>query len=114
MHGMNRTTGSPLSGDDHLAQSIGDILTTPIGSRIMLRDYGSRLIELIDRPLNALTRLQFLAAITDSLRRWEPRLRVTRVTMSAGSADGSALLTITGQRIDQPGQPDARIAIPLN
>jgi phage baseplate assembly protein W len=41
MQGMNRNTGRKLSGVDHLRQSIVDILTTPIGSRVMRRDYGS-------------------------------------------------------------------------
>jgi hypothetical protein len=114
MHGMNRHTGSPLIGDDHLAQSIGDILTTPIGSRVMLRDYGSRLLELIDYPLNASTRLSFIAAIAEAVTRWEPRLRLSRVDMSAGSADGSATIIIEGQRLDRPDQPFTRLAIPLS
>jgi phage baseplate assembly protein W len=113
MHGMNRTTGSPLSGDDHLAQSIGDILSTPIGTRVMLRDYGSRLFDLIDQPLNSITRLKFIAATVDALRRWEPRLRVTRVLLSASDASGSAAITIEGERLDQPGKPLTRLAIPL-
>ncbi len=32
--------------------SIRDILSTPIGSRVMLPEYGSRLFELIDRRGN--------------------------------------------------------------
>lgn len=114
MHGMNRHTGSPLSGDDHLAQSIGDILTTPVGSRLMLRDYGSRLLDLIDHPLNAATRLKFIAATADAITRWEPRLRLTRVDMSSGNADGTAALIIEGQRLDRPDQPFSRLAIPLS
>ena len=47
MTGMDRETGKSLSGIEHLRQSIRDILTTPIGSRVMRRDYGSRLFELL-------------------------------------------------------------------
>ncbi|WP_375666036.1 MULTISPECIES: GPW/gp25 family protein, partial [unclassified Bartonella] len=50
--GMDRTTGKPLTGIDHLRQSILDILSTRIGSRVMRRDYGSRVAELIDAPVN--------------------------------------------------------------
>lgn len=39
MNGISATTGRPLSGIDHLRQSIRDILTTPIGSRVMRRLY---------------------------------------------------------------------------
>jgi phage baseplate assembly protein W len=41
MIGTNATSRKPLAGIEHLRQSIRDILTTPIGSRIMRRDFGS-------------------------------------------------------------------------
>lgn len=34
---MNRSTGAALATSAHISQSIGDILTTPIGSRVMRR-----------------------------------------------------------------------------
>jgi phage baseplate assembly protein W len=43
MIGLNAANGQALSGLDHLRQSIRDILTTRIGTRVMRRDYGSRL-----------------------------------------------------------------------
>jgi len=52
MLGMDRRTGLPLSGLDHLRQSIEDILTTPIGSRRMRPGYGSRLRRYVDLPVN--------------------------------------------------------------
>jgi hypothetical protein len=55
MIGMDAVTGKPMYDTAHLSQSIGDILSTPIGSRVMRRDYGSALFELVDAPGNALT-----------------------------------------------------------
>lgn len=52
MRGMDAKTGKVLEGIDHLKQSIIDILTTPVNSRIMRRSYGSRLLELVDKPIN--------------------------------------------------------------
>ena len=49
LSGMDASTGQPLTGSAHLVQSIRDILTTPIGSRVMRRDYGSRLPALLAR-----------------------------------------------------------------
>lgn len=46
--GMNRTTGESISDVDHISQSIGDILRTPVGSRVMRREYGSLLSQMID------------------------------------------------------------------
>lgn len=79
MYGLNRNSGAPLLGIDHLRQSIVDILTTPIGSRVMRREYGSRLYQLIDAPLNRQTIVDIYTATAEALLRWEPRLNVTRV-----------------------------------
>ena len=82
MQGMNRNTGQPLSGIDHLRQSIIDILTTPVGSRVMRRDYGSRLYELVDAPMNRATLVDIYAATAEALLQWEPRLALKRVCVS--------------------------------
>ena len=76
---MDRSTGRRITGMNHLQQSIADILTTPLGSRLQRRTYGSLLPGLIDQPDNARTRLRCYAAIASALMNWEPRLRVTRV-----------------------------------
>ena len=38
MNGVNSRTGKRLSGSDHLRQSVSDILSTPLGSRVLVRD----------------------------------------------------------------------------
>ena len=50
MIGLNSHKGKRLDGLSHLHQSIRDILTTRRGTRVMRRDYGSRLPELVDNP----------------------------------------------------------------
>ncbi|WP_426088839.1 GPW/gp25 family protein [Janthinobacterium sp. PSPC1-1] len=71
MMGMHAATGRSLTGLGHLRQSVTDILTTPRGSRIRRRRYGSEVPELIDQPLNSATRLRIYAATAFTLRRWE-------------------------------------------
>jgi len=83
MNGMDRATGKQLSGDEHLAQSIADILSTPLGSRVMRRDYGSLLPELLDRPLTAATRLLCAQATALAIARWEPRVTVRQARSPA-------------------------------
>ncbi len=46
--GMNSHTGLSISEADHIRQSVRDILLTPVGSRVMRREYGSLLSALID------------------------------------------------------------------
>lgn len=115
MKGMNATTGAALDGDEHLEQSIADILTTPIGSRVMLREYGSDIPALIDQPMNAVTRQKVYAATATALARWEPRIRLTRVTLDAGDVAGSYRLTLEYRRVDAAGAASGgdRLVLPL-
>lgn len=82
MQGMNSVTGQHLAGEAHLRQSIIDILTTPLGTRVMRRDYGSRLFELVDAPINRTTLVEIYAATAEALLKWEPRLELTRVRVT--------------------------------
>jgi phage baseplate assembly protein W len=95
MNGMHKDTGKPLSGLAHLRQSIVDILSTAPETRIMRRDYGSDLFNLIDAPQNAATMARFYASVAVALDRWEPRLRLTKVT-AEGSQSGEVILTVRG------------------
>ena len=42
------------------------------------------------------------AATAIALRRWEPRLRLTRVTLQGEAKDGTLTIRIEGQRLDLP------------
>jgi len=96
MNGTNATTGKALGGIAHLRQSLTDILTTPLGSRVMRRDYGSRLFQLIDAPLNRRTLMELYAATAEAIARWEPRFRVTKVK-AVQAKPGSVELDLTGE-----------------
>ncbi|MBY6206888.1 GPW/gp25 family protein [Halomonas sp. DP3Y7-2] len=98
MTGMNATSGRTLDGLEHIRQSVRDILTTPIGSRVMRREYGSLLPELIDAPLNDATLLQAYAATVMAIIRWEPRIQITAVRRSVSTGQhGAATIEIEGQ-----------------
>ena len=96
MDGINASTGKRLGGLDHLRQSIRDILTTPIGTRVMRRDYGSRIFSLVDAPMNRTTLLELYAATAEALEKWEPRLKLESVKAVAASP-GHIELDITGK-----------------
>lgn len=96
MIGMDATTGKTASGLAHLRQSVTDILTTPIGSRVMRRDYGSRLYSLVDAPFNDATRLAMMAATYEALETWEPRLQLSHIAVDM-PAVGQALIYLSGE-----------------
>ncbi|MEO0444418.1 MAG: GPW/gp25 family protein [Pseudomonadota bacterium] len=83
MSGMNAETGKALAGIDHLKQSIRDILLTPIGSRVMRRSYGSRLLYLLDQPVNEVLIASIQSAVVEALTHYEPRLRLSRVAVNS-------------------------------
>ncbi|NDV27716.1 GPW/gp25 family protein [Desulfovibrio sp. JC010] len=83
MQGVCATTGKPLAGYAHLHQSIQDILTTPINTRVMRREYGSDVPDLIDAPMNADTLIDVFAAVAVALDRWEPRFRLEQVFVTS-------------------------------
>ena len=94
MKGLSNTTAAAIREPDHLAQSVRDILTTPVGSRVMRRDYGSRIPELIDQPLTGALRLQVFAEVVEALARWEPRIQVERLELTPQGPTGRAVLTL--------------------
>ena len=88
---------------EHLRQSVRDVLSCPLGSRVMLRDYGSRLFELVDAPLNRSTLIELYVATIEALQKWEPRLAIARVFASS-VADGKVTLELEGVYLPT-GQP---------
>jgi hypothetical protein len=78
----------------------------------MRRDYGSQLVDLIDQPGNPATRLLCYAAIAMAVMRWEPRIRISRVQLTAASIAGQFDLTLDATVIDNNAQQS--ISIPLS
>ena len=96
MIGVDRRTGQPLTGLDHLKQSIEDILTTPLGSRRMRPEYGSNLRRFVDLPVNEGWKSAVQAEVARALGRWEPRVQLERVKV-VSVLDGQIGLELTGQ-----------------
>ncbi|WP_400257771.1 GPW/gp25 family protein [Serratia nevei] len=96
--GMNNSGTGTLTDADHVWQSANDILLTPIGSRVMRRNYGSLVPDLLDSPQNDVTRLQLMSATVIALAAWEPRLALDTINISYSStgavtAEMSGMLT---------------------
>jgi len=90
-------TGGLISGIDEVWQSINIILTTPRGTRVMRRHFGSDLPRLVDGGLSPLTLIDFFAAIADAIRA-EPRFKVRQMKLSAESeiTKGHAVFDLEG------------------
>jgi phage baseplate assembly protein W len=110
---MDQLTGAAISGDADIAQSVARILSTRIGTRLMRRNFGSRLPELQDTPLTPRNAILWIAATAGALRRWEDRIKVERVSVSMNQGgQGRLEIIITGHRTDIPGHPPLNLKIP--
>lgn len=101
--GLNGQTGKPLDGFAHLKQSIADILSTRVGTRVMRRDYGSDLPNLVDRPVNEDLAVDLYIALAEALLKWEPRLRL-RETSFLPLGGGAIEFSLTGEYLPD-GKP---------
>lgn len=79
--GMNAATGKDIAGPARLRQSITDVLTTPIGSRVGRRDYGSLLPELISQPMNGAGVQRLYAATALAIARHERSAKVRKIAL---------------------------------
>jgi phage baseplate assembly protein W len=93
---MNASTGRSIGYTAHISQSIADILTTPIGSRLMRRRYGSFIPSLIDQPMTPANILRLQAATAQAIMKYEPRTRLRRAVLSF-DASGRVLMQIERQ-----------------
>lgn len=94
--GVSAIGGAPLSDWQHTEQSIAKILTTPIGSRVMRREFGSRLHDLIDAKMVQRNVLALYVAAAEAIARWEPRFALTVASIDETSPNGRVTLQLHG------------------
>lgn len=70
------------SGPDKLKENIKQILLTVIGERVMRRDYGGGMRELVHDPNNDALRSIVRHQVAKSISQWEPRVQVQEVTVT--------------------------------
>ena len=94
--GTSASAGTVLEDWAHVQQSIAKILTTPLGSRVMRRDFGSNLFDLIDAKMVQRNVLAVYSASALAIARWEPRFRLTSASIDQLTAGGRLVLNIFG------------------
>lgn len=113
MAGMDRNTGRALSGWAHVEQSIGDLLSTALGSRVMRRTYGSALPRLIDAPMTPARMIDFYASFAGAIDKFEPRFKVSQMAVDqADTGPGKLTFTYEGTYYPRGHLGDFSIAIP--
>ena len=109
---IDKNTGRSLQTEQQsIQQSLQDIITTPIGSRVMRREYGSLIFELLDQPINDALVLKCYSAIYTAVSTWENRINISQIT--ASGVDGTGLVFDIEGVYKTTGQ-EMNLRIPLN
>lgn len=88
-----------VAGMDRIRQSIEQILDTEPGERIMLPEFGCGLRRYLMEPNTLTTRTAIAKDIETALARWEPRIQVTAVAVTAGEQPELAWVQVSYRRL---------------
>jgi phage baseplate assembly protein W len=92
--------GLPLaSGEERIRQSIWLILATAPGERVMLPAFGCGIHDLVFQPNTVAVRGSVQAEVSNALTRWEPRIDVLDVTVTAPPGQPEVMLIDVQYRI---------------
>jgi len=81
--GATVTSTATSREQQHIHESIRQILGTPRGSRFLLPEFGSRLHEFLFEGNDAILRGLVRHEVTDVLAHWEPRIVVDDVQVTS-------------------------------
>jgi len=85
--------------EESIRQSIRLILETARGERVMRPDFGCGIHERVFAVNGATTRGLVEEDVREGLRRWEPRIDVLDVTVTAGGAEEEVLYISIDYRV---------------
>lgn len=105
--GIDRSTGKMLRGWDHVVQSVFRILATPIGRRVMRREFGFAGLGLLGRRCTPQVVALWRLALVLALERWEPRVSIRKIQV-LGDVDTLRAGAIT-TRISVAYLPDGHL-----
>lgn len=94
MAGMDRSTGRWSTGWQHTSQSLVDVLSTPVETRVLRRMYGAADDALQDKPINPSAITQAVMAVAIPVARWEPRVELSRVSIDRATVGGLLALAM--------------------
>ena len=99
---------------DNVREAIQVILLTEPGERVRLPEFGAGLGRFLFEPNIPATHIAIARCISQSLMRWEPRIRVAQVEVDADPTDSqAALATIAYRLVSNAQQATLNISIPV-
>ncbi len=93
---------APESGPEKLKENIIHILLTGVGERVMRRDYGGGIRQLVHDPNNDALRAIVQHQIAKSIGQWEPRVLLQSVTVTQQNGTLVAEIQYVIRRTQEP------------
>ncbi|MEH2517486.1 phage baseplate assembly protein W [Bradyrhizobium sp. AZCC 1610] len=93
---IDRFTGELIQGWARIKQSIYVILTTRLRTRLMRLWWGSKFIDMQDKPGNEEVLMAGMMAAIVAINTYEPEFKVTKVIIDEFGPDGDITITIEG------------------
>lgn len=99
-------------GEANVHESIRIILSTEPGERLRLPAFGAGLRRFLFEPNTLATHTLIKQAIGEALKRWEPRIQLESVEVTADSQDTeSAIATLTYRMVATQVQERLSVAV---
>jgi phage baseplate assembly protein W len=92
---------APAVSEESIKQAIWIILATAKGERVMRPDFGCGIYDLVFAPNDATTRALAQHHVSEALIRWEPRIEVLQVEVTAAGSQGEELRISIDYRVLQ-------------
>jgi len=86
-------------GEENIRESMRVILMTEPGERLRLPQFGAGLGRFLFEPNIVATHALIKERIGEALKRWEPRIRVEDIVVSADRADPQAAIAVITFRL---------------
>lgn len=80
------------TGSDRIQAAIWIVLSTSLGERLMLPDFGAGIKDYVFESNSALIRAKLEVAITKALTQWEPRIQLVSVQATPSPVQDSLVL----------------------
>ena len=92
----------PAAGVKSVEAALKMLLSTPIGSRFMLPEYGSNLPLLLFEPCDDQTAIRAEAYVGEAVQQWIPRIRSARVNATPEPDRHRLVVSMTYTLINDP------------
>src|SRR6266496_1605290 len=81
-------------GPERIQDAIWIVLSTSIGERLMLPDFGAGIHDYVFQSNSDVVRTQLRSAISEALLKWEPRIDLLDVIVQEGTQASQVLISI--------------------